>query len=313
MLQPTETIQQNSHAALSVPELDPTVKRNELVRNAIDAVSQYLTGLAPELRKEMFEVKRIEVKIDGSVVTETDKRIEGFLQGYLPTLIPGSIVLGEETAPKSLDEAKKLFENEYIWVVDPIDGTTNFSMGIPLFAVSIGLIAKDGDGHRPIGGALLYPGSNEMLTTAGSETVHTCLQRGSSSKLEKRRPLSDAIPLYITEYQGQAGDTRIPDIALRHNGATAVDIGFLCLGRAHGTICSSSIWDFAAAHAVAETQGISFRAKSTGEKKTTFTPDDFRFDVPERAWRLKERYLVSNDENYPQLKSIFAPEKQAGS
>lgn len=66
-------------------------------------------------------------------VTSMDVKIEGFLRENLTSLIPGSFFLGEEGDPVSEGE------KEYMWIVDPIDGTANFARGIRMSVVSIGL------------------------------------------------------------------------------------------------------------------------------------------------------------------------------
>ncbi len=77
-----------------------------------------------------------ELKSDGTIVTQADREVETMLRERLPQLIPGTTVSGEEygySAPGP----------EGVWVVDPVDGTSNFAFGSPLWAVSIGLI-RDG-------------------------------------------------------------------------------------------------------------------------------------------------------------------------
>ncbi len=75
----------------------------------------------------------IETKSDGSLVTEIDRAVDHMLQERLTRLVPNSHFWGEETEfePK---------ESETLWAVDPIDGTTNFIFGSPLWGISIGLL-----------------------------------------------------------------------------------------------------------------------------------------------------------------------------
>jgi len=77
-----------------------------------------------------------ELKSDVSIVTNADRAVETFLREELPRLVPGSAVWGEEFG----------FEEEGaggLWVVDPVDGTSNFAFGSPLWGVSIGLVSGD--------------------------------------------------------------------------------------------------------------------------------------------------------------------------
>lgn len=74
-------------------------------------------------------------KADGSVITEADTEVNDFLHGALMRLLPGSGWLSEETR----DDRNRL-ANEWVWVVDPLDGTNEFVRGTPEFAISVGLV-----------------------------------------------------------------------------------------------------------------------------------------------------------------------------
>jgi myo-inositol-1(or 4)-monophosphatase len=82
-----------------------------------------------------------------NIVTTADSENEAFLREALTGLIPGSSFVGEE------GEQGRVLESGYTWVVDPIDGTMNFSRGIPECAVSVALL-KDG---RPFIGVVHNP------------------------------------------------------------------------------------------------------------------------------------------------------------
>src|SRR5579884_1150182 len=77
-----------------------------------------------------------ELKRDGSIVTTADRELEKLFRAELPKLVPESTVWGEEYG----------FEEEGsggLWVVDPVDGTSNFSYGSPLWGVSAALVKGD--------------------------------------------------------------------------------------------------------------------------------------------------------------------------
>jgi myo-inositol-1(or 4)-monophosphatase len=71
-----------------------------------------------------------------NLVTEIDKKSEKEILNFIKKKYPSHAILTEETG-----EIKK--DSEYLWVIDPLDGTTNFAHGLPIFSVSIGLIRKD--------------------------------------------------------------------------------------------------------------------------------------------------------------------------
>jgi len=111
-----------------------------------------LADTADELALERFGAAdlRVETKLDLSPVTEADKAIEQALRERIAAERPGDSVLGEEQGSSG--------EGGRRWILDPIDGTRNYSRGIPIFAtqialevdgeVELGLISAPALGHR---------------------------------------------------------------------------------------------------------------------------------------------------------------------
>jgi myo-inositol-1(or 4)-monophosphatase len=95
------------------------------------------TTIRPNLKRE--------TKPDGSVVTNADREVETFLRDTLVRLVPGTTVWGEEFGHAEPGERG-------IWLVDPIDGTTNFAAGSPQWGVSISLVV---DGIVKVGAVAL--------------------------------------------------------------------------------------------------------------------------------------------------------------
>ena len=94
-----------------------------------------------------------ELKADGSIITEADLAMQKSLSEKLNMFWPDIPFLGEEMTRE--EQQTLLSKSEQgLWVVDPIDGTTNFSLGIPFYAVSVAYI-KDNQiqchQHRPDG------------------------------------------------------------------------------------------------------------------------------------------------------------------
>lgn len=73
---------------------------------------------------------------DSNYVTSADVNVQHYLQEKLPQLIPGSTFLGEE-------EETVQINSEYVWVVDPIDGTANFIRGLKASVISVGLMKEN--------------------------------------------------------------------------------------------------------------------------------------------------------------------------
>lgn len=92
-----------------------------------------------------------EVKADNTLVTEADRTLEEFLRERLGALAPGWSFLGEETGLSGDPHAP-------CWVIDPIDGTTNFVRDLPLWCISVGVVA----GGEPIFGMVAVPPLGEL-------------------------------------------------------------------------------------------------------------------------------------------------------
>ena len=98
----------------------------------------------------------------GNYVTTADRQVEKFLKEKLPALIPGSGFIGEEGDIINPDQ-------HYVWVVDPIDGTTNFIYQMNLSCISVGLL-KDG---VPYLGVVYNPFTEDLYTgVAGAGAYH---------------------------------------------------------------------------------------------------------------------------------------------
>lgn len=94
--------------------------------------------------------RAVKVKGDASLVTETDLLIEARMREMIDTTYPHHGVLGEEHGTRDLDA-------DYVWVLDPIDGTAAFVAGIPVYGTLIGL-ARNG---RPYIGIIDHPATDE--------------------------------------------------------------------------------------------------------------------------------------------------------
>lgn len=76
-------------------------------------------------------------KLDGSVLTEVDKKVQDRIEKKLQELWPGINFLGEEM---STERQQQMIQSNAVWCLDPLDGTSNFASGIPFFGVSLALI-----------------------------------------------------------------------------------------------------------------------------------------------------------------------------
>ncbi|HEX8552391.1 MAG TPA: inositol monophosphatase family protein [Abditibacteriaceae bacterium] len=145
---------------------------NQLPFQSEDAVA--VVRDAAQLALEMRGRYAPDLKADNTLVTQADREIEEFLRGRLATLAPDWAFLGEETGLEGDPEAP-------CWVIDPIDGTTNFVRGLPLWCVSVGAVHR---GHA-IWGSVAVPMQNEIFWAAEGEGAwHGALSGGEWTRLQ---------------------------------------------------------------------------------------------------------------------------------
>ncbi|MBC2601999.1 inositol monophosphatase family protein [Puniceicoccus vermicola] len=131
-------------------------------------------GIADRFRSRSFSVEN---KEDGSPVTEADQEAEKYLRSCIEKEFPEHGIIGEEFGAKGTGQ-------EFIWVIDPIDGTKSFVHGVPLFGTLIGLLYR----RRPLVGVIHQP----VLDRLASGDNRQAWLNGEQIRVRKERPLSEA-------------------------------------------------------------------------------------------------------------------------
>jgi histidinol phosphatase-like enzyme (inositol monophosphatase family) len=137
----------------------------------------------------------VEVKEDQTLVTRADREAEAAMRALIQKTYPHHGILGEEFGPENASA-------EFVWTLDPIDGTISFASGCPLFGTLIGLLHDD----RPVLGAIHHPILNQLCI--GNNTQTTLNRR--AVQLREVHHLSEATLLTtdiasIGKYQKQDG------------------------------------------------------------------------------------------------------------
>ncbi len=136
----------------------------------------------------------IQHKADRSLVTAIDRELNAFLVERLRARFPGDAVLGEE----SPDDLGRLVARR-LWLVDPIDGTTNYALGVGEFTVVIGL-AEEGE---PVVGVVHEPVRRETFSAAA----------GGGARRE--RPGGLAVPIRVSDRSALAGARLVRSLSRR--------------------------------------------------------------------------------------------------
>ena len=190
------------------------------------------------------EAVRVSQKQINDFVTEVDQAAEQAIIETLLAAYPGHGILAEESG--SQHGAK---HSEHVWVIDPLDGTTNFIHGFPVYCVSIALMVRGKVEH-----AVVYdPTRNDLFTATKGRGAYLNERR---IRVSKRTQLKDC--LISTGFPFRPGDDfktyllmmaeLMPRTAgLRRPGAAALDLAYVAAGFTDGFFETGlSIWDVAA-------------------------------------------------------------------
>ena len=180
-------------------------------------------------------------------VTALDRDVETFLRTELRSRFPTHGLLGEEHADDIAADA------QYVWVIDPIDGTMNFASGLPLFGISMGLL----EAGRPVVGCIWVP----VGPTLAPGVFHARLggsawfdqRRVCVSRADDERGQIMALPtgyLRAFRFRRPARDVPRPARALpdaRTTGSVTAEMVLIASGALRaGVFIKPSIWDVAA-------------------------------------------------------------------
>ena len=223
------------------------------------------------LNRDLGEVANLQVSLKGpaNFVTAADKRAEELLYGELTKARPGYGFIGEEGgAREGTDKAN-------VWIVDPLDGTTNFLHGIPHFAVSIAL-QREGE---LIAGLVYNPATDDLFLAEKGKGAYLNDQR---MRVAARKTLNESVIACGLPHIGR-GDFDVagaelkaiqPQVAgLRRFGAAALDLAWVAAGRVDGYWERNlSSWDMAAGMVLVREAG-GFVSDAAGGDKIFETRD----------------------------------------
>jgi myo-inositol-1(or 4)-monophosphatase len=191
--------------------------------------------------RDFGEVEKLQVSKKGpyDFVTKTDKLVEKILIEELSKAKKNYSFLTEETG------TIKNKDKENIWIIDPIDGTTNFLHGIPHFAISIALKSKD----ELLSCLVFDPIKNEMFF---AEKDNGAFLNNQRLRVSKKNSLDEC--LFSSNHEG----VKFSDLNMRYSGCAALDLAYVASGRLDGFFHNKiNLWDVAAgALLVKEAGGI---------------------------------------------------------
>ena len=199
------------------------------------------------IRKEgaAFDRSRIEQKQGdfNNLVSYVDKEAERKLVAALQKIFPEAGFITEEG---TIEQAK---EQEFSWIIDPLDGTTNFLHGLPLYAISIALTQK----NQPILGVIYNIEPNECFHAIKGGKAYCNNQEIKVSGIQHLREglLATGFPYYHLDksevYLDIIKDFLAKSHGIRRLGSAAVDLAYVASGRLEGFFeYNLNPWDVAA-------------------------------------------------------------------
>ena len=180
--------------------------------------------------RDFGEIEKLQVSKKGphDFVTRTDKHVEKILIEELSKTKKNYSFLTEETG------VIKNNDNGNTWVIDPIDGTTNFLHGIPHFAISIALKSK----NELLSGLIFDPIKDEMFFAEKDKGAFLNNQR---LRVSKKNSLEECL------FSSNSEGVKFSNLNMRCSGSAALDLAYVAAGRLDGYFQNKiNLWDVAA-------------------------------------------------------------------
>ena len=180
--------------------------------------------------RDFGEVENLQIFKKGprDFVTKTDKKVETVLIDELSKNKKNYSFITEETG------TIKNSNNDFFWIIDPIDGTNNFLHGIPHFAISLALKMED----EIISGVIYDPIKNDIFY---SEKNNGSYHNNRRIRVSKRNKTDNC--LFATSHDG----AKLTSLNVRHTGCAALDLAYVGAGKYDGFFHNKiNLWDIAA-------------------------------------------------------------------
>jgi myo-inositol-1(or 4)-monophosphatase len=222
------------------------------LQRLLDVATEAALAGGAVLQTYAGKVKAIEKGRPGDLLTEADQAAEAAILEVIRRHFPGHSVLAEESGQFGAAD------DEFLWAIDPLDGTTNYAHQYPFYAVSVGLLIKG----VPRVGVIFAPFFQELFRAAHG--LGATLNR-QPIRVSQTRELGQS--LLVTGFAYDRRETPDNNYAefchlshitqgVRRGGAAAVDLAYVACGRLDGFWERGlSVWDMAAGVVIVEEAG----------------------------------------------------------
>jgi len=186
------------------------------------------------LIRDFGELEKLQVSSKGpsDFVTNADIKAEKIIIEELIKSKRNYSIISEES------EKKIINDKDNVWIIDPIDGTTNFLHGVPHFAISIALKSK----NEIVSGLIYDPIKDEMFYAEKNNGAYLNNKR---IRVSKKRNMENC--LFATGGTISEKNKTNTDIIIRRSGSAALDMAYVATGRFDGYFQKNlNLWDIAA-------------------------------------------------------------------
>ena len=217
---------------------------NPLVPNYLE-VCELAVRRAGAVLRDQFGRIHARQKGPRDLVTEADLAAQEVVRATLHEAFPTHVLVGEEDPHPNLNSYS---ENDFRWIVDPLDGTTNYVHRIPFCCVSLALEHRS----QLLVGAIFNPFLDECFTAAAGQGAAL---NGSPIQVSQTRGLSEALIAagFPAAVSYESADLRVFNEVVvrcqgvRRTGSAALNLAYVAAGRFDGAwACTTKVWDSAA-------------------------------------------------------------------
>jgi myo-inositol-1(or 4)-monophosphatase len=218
-----------------------------MYNHELDTIQLALRQASQRLNRIIYEGLKVQVKSDGSPVTNADLEVNHILQHLLLKAFPNDAWLSEE----SPDDSPRL-HTQRVWILDPIDGTKPFIKGLPHYTISLALIDKG----EPVIGVIFNPATQEYF----------CAIQGQQATLNGQpihvRTTTDPSGLTFLVNPWQVNQPTLKPWRNKHHcppllGSIAYSLALVAAGQVDGVInvAPQNEWDIAASLILVQAAG----------------------------------------------------------
>lgn len=211
-----------------------------------------IRSLAQQEILQRFRQVSFEEKLDGSLLTEADTQMQKHTMAFLQQQWPEFAFLGEEASHD--EQVRALESTQGCWILDPVDGTSNFASGIPFYSVSLALAIEG----QIVAGLVYDPDRDEMFAA----------RLGMGAELNGERLVAETAKTQLKQTSGIIDFKRLtPQMAMhiiennpyssqRSFGSVALDWCWIAAGRGHIYLHGAqNLWDYAAGYLILDEAG----------------------------------------------------------